>query len=884
MIYIPNLISGFAGTTQRQKCLQLVAAAIFTTALSATASLKSYAGDLDQYDQMYALSLATVNGTFWFEGRPYLPGDGALAGWKDSYILASLLDMYEVTGDVKYLTRFTNLTEQIFPHAVYRPLFTARYTTSDQVLNGNFEDTPDSTQLSDVQATTNGGFENADPNDPTRPLAWRPFSGSSASYALERGVPISSAQDAYKNNSGDLRNPDFESVDVRDPTLPMAWRRWQSASDTARLVTTTKSSGRRALSLVTSPSRGWQVIEQPLRYEPSKVYVVAFDAATNGTVGGRVLAYDATDSRVLAQEIVSNKSWRRHILSFSSPATVGHTLLIRIYHTDYRISGGEIFVDNMKLFTDGDQYLRLSTNPAMGSQSVSQDIHCAKDKYFILQFWAMTTEPKYGGEVVVYNKTTGSILAKKSFYNTKWSRMCVLFRTPAAPAETLCIVLRHAKWDVPADDFFDELAITDPQELGAVGYYGVPFWTRWQAGPDTAHLLLNDGGGPRPLVNAENKIQEETGNLLAEVGTSPSDGWQALEQAVWYVPKAQYEVRYTCRASGPGGGRLVVWDSTTPTVLLEVKFFNTEWKYGVATFVAPSVAGHELKVRLTHTDYRDVGNKVQLDNLSIRRCYSFMVHEGLVGTQLARFSKMVKRDIDLARDLGPLAAAYETLLRAGMIPAWEPFWIQVDSFRGLYISPPDGRDAPGGQSLPYNQMLAFGRVFTALSSAEGNPVDRERAGNLAATFHASLKFNGSAYQWHYWDQILPGESRIDKVEGTGYAGIDVAFAESCWALGTSFSDEDITRFSNTFLDRVWNGDREYPAFTYTIDGLGPPMAPAEASIADWLVLAKFDPRLVEVARTFVQRYWDEWLNIGEGPSSNRVGAYAFTFSEILRGN
>ena len=164
-------------------------------------------------------------------------------------------------------------------------------------------------------------------------------------------LTLSSWAEREQKTNNLIKNPDFEMVDPQDPALPLNWERWRPSSQTAYLVTGAKS-GQRAIKIITSPSTGWQVLEQSIPYEPGAKYSISFDAKTNGIVGGRLDVIDATGGTyvVFGTKDFNETDWNKYKLSFTAPKTSGRIFKVRLYQSDYTKAGGEVFFDNIEMF------------------------------------------------------------------------------------------------------------------------------------------------------------------------------------------------------------------------------------------------------------------------------------------------------------------------------------------------------------------------------------------------------------------------------------------------------------------------------------------------------------------------------------------------------
>jgi hypothetical protein len=148
-----------------------------------------------------------------------------------------------------------------------------------------------------------------------------------------------------------LANGGFEAGAALDPTLPASWTRWQSTAATALRDPASALAGGYGATVVTDPSRGWQVLEERLRDYPAATAARFTVAARTegGAVRGRVEVYDATAGAVLGTAFVSGRSWTTCTVDFTTPAAQGHDLRVRLYHDVWGVAGGVARFDEAAL-------------------------------------------------------------------------------------------------------------------------------------------------------------------------------------------------------------------------------------------------------------------------------------------------------------------------------------------------------------------------------------------------------------------------------------------------------------------------------------------------------------------------------------------------------
>jgi hypothetical protein len=133
-------------------------------------------------------------------------------------------------------------------------------------------------------------------------------------------------------------------------------------------------------------------------------------------------------------------------------------------------------------------------------------------------------------------------------------------------------------------------------------------WTRvqsysWNVSRDAAHRASGKSG----LV----------------LSTPRGNAWQGLEQRLsWYVPGVSTTLIFSGLAGSPQAvGCVEIYDVTASKSLLKVSFSNTTWQQYTKTFTTPSVAGHDVEVRLysNSTSYATSARTVYLDDVTLRQ-------------------------------------------------------------------------------------------------------------------------------------------------------------------------------------------------------------------------------------------------------------------------
>lgn len=127
-------------------------------------------------------------------------------------------------------------------------------------------------------------------------------------------------------------------------------------------------------------------------------------------------------------------------------------------------------------------------------------------------------------------------------------------------------------------------------------------WTRWQAtSADIAVTTTGSASGANSLAI-----------------TTDGNGWMEARQAIDYFPGETYTVSFAGKnSSSAASGKVLVWNQTDNTVLADELVTATTWTAGSLEFTAPSVAGKNLMVVLTQSDWRPVGFTASFDDVFV---------------------------------------------------------------------------------------------------------------------------------------------------------------------------------------------------------------------------------------------------------------------------
>ncbi|MCG7551045.1 carbohydrate binding domain-containing protein [Pseudoalteromonas sp. Of7M-16] len=131
--------------------------------------------------------------------------------------------------------------------------------------------------------------------------------------------------------------------------LPEGWRHWQSTPETVFLSPNSAFSGSQGLTVKNRPTYGWQVAQKVFDYEPGATYRLdAMARVFSGDANGRVMVYDATSKKSIAQVVTTSRGWSPISMEFTVPNASGHNLQIYLYSTKWQVES-EIHFDDLEI-------------------------------------------------------------------------------------------------------------------------------------------------------------------------------------------------------------------------------------------------------------------------------------------------------------------------------------------------------------------------------------------------------------------------------------------------------------------------------------------------------------------------------------------------------
>jgi hypothetical protein len=361
-------------------------------------------------------------------------------------------------------------------------------------------------------------------------------------------------------------------------------------------------------------------------------------------------------------------------------------------------------------------------------------------------------------------------------------------------------------------------------------------WTRFQSTSTTAYRSSTSG-------NYNPGSSDTWGLVLKTNGTS----WQKLYQGISYEPNTQYRVSFNGKTNGSlAQGRVYVHDRTTNTILASLIFNNTAWENHTIDFMAPAVSGHNIEVWLAHSAYNVTGGIAYFDDISVSGWYPYMVHDGMIGTAMGEFIRLVNRNSTTLSSYVTKANTYQDFIEDELVPKWESSsylgntWVGVNATTGYYKEPPNVNSYATTTTLsplPYNQYLAYAELLMIMYDVNSNATYLDRTKKLNQHFKNSLTTSGTAYNWQY-------AGYTTRVEDTSHGNVDLNAAIELFNRGQIYNGTDMNKFAATLTAKVWNQSTGAPKLHNYVDGTQGTLASDYMYTKDmsgWLKLAQFDP-------------------------------------------
>ena len=273
---------------------------------------------------------------------------------------------------------------------------------------------------------------------------------------------------------------------------------------------------------------------------------------------------------------------------------------------------------------------------------------------------------------------------------------------------------------------------------------------------------------------------------------------------------------------------------------------------GTVAYADPTTFDLLPGTKLKATGVAKQGARFTIKTTAPQPC-EYQVHDGMVTYPVAQFIGQVQKRDDLDPKYREKADAYLKLLAEHFVKRWEKTWVEIPPDAGLYVFTDNPTQRFPGYSLPHNQYLAPARTCLTLAALKGYPgaaLCADRARKMATYFKRNLRLTANgAYVWNYWDP-LPTETDVKPhIEDIGHGTIDIGFAIAAAHRSLVFNSEDLERLARTYVDVMWNGDKDNPRFGARVDT----NQGDRGESWEWIRLAQADFRVWELAMALFER-------------------------------
>jgi hypothetical protein len=363
-------------------------------------------------------------------------------------------------------------------------------------------------------------------------------------------------------------------------------------------------------------------------------------------------------------------------------------------------------------------------------------------------------------------------------------------------------------------------------------------WIRFQAQPSTIARVAIPS-----YYNDKN--YGEYGLQLKTNGQT----WQKMYQKIRsYTPNTKYFFNLFGKTKAVNA-EAYIYDRTDNKVLAKLTVDETTWKYYHQSFVTPD-AGHDLEIWLGHESYTSMNGVSNFDEINLNAFYPYLVHDAMVGIPIAEFVRVVKNNKNLQTRYSATANKYQSFLENNIVPKWEKSKVignMWDPIQGTYKETKNYRvytseSVSPGTILPYNMTLAFAQMLGILYDVNGNKEYLKKSFRIHRHFKTKLQYNTTteAYSWKYMESQ-------NAIEDTSHGHMDIASVIDMHRRGIIYSNEDMKRFTNTFMNQMVetkkgnyqvkdsvNGNNTGSEFKYT------------KTLLNWIELSQFNKNVVDV--------------------------------------
>lgn len=396
----------------------------------------------------------------------------------------------------------------------------------------------------------------------------------------------------------------------------------------------------------------------------------------------------------------------------------------------------------------------------------------------------------------------------------------------------------------------DQVIVTGTFEYAATGDATLPHdWIR-NGSTDTTALRTNAAGnyvGNGGCPSTTWGLQLITANGTAQ---------RLYQDFPSYEPGRRYQLSIYGRNGGSVNGRAFVYDRTANAVLASIEVNTSAWKNYTVDFDMPAVTGHDVEIWLAHMATTPTAQSVFFDNVRMSAYHSYHVLDGMIGIPLANFVRLVNRNPGLLASFQDEADDYQAFLETNVIAKWQDSaafygdtWVNVSSTEGYYREPTNFdtfATTTALDPLPYNQYFVLCELQNILFDVNASSAYLDKAEKGATYFanRVTLPAGTDAYTWYY--ASFAGA----KIEDTSHSNVDMEFISELHRSGSVFTDTDMTRFTGTLTDNLWNGSSVSPLLNNFVTGVqGGYCSNGQFSTVmyGWVPYAQFDPLAWKIA-------------------------------------
>lgn len=226
----------------------------------------------------------------------------------------------------------------------------------------------------------------------------------------------------------------------------------------------------------------------------------------------------------------------------------------------------------------------------------------------------------------------------------------------------------------------------------------------------------------------------------------------------------------------------------------------------------------------------------------------FVVHQGMFTYAVAQWIELVKRRPELQQRWGADADRFLAFLQKNVFEKNERDWLDLGEQGGGYRSEPKETDRIPNRLLPHNQYGALARTWLVLKDVPGaDPRMGQRAEQMVRLMRQAMELDEAhnAYRWHYADWTEYGQPQHSGYEDTSHASTTLSVTLEAARRGVIFSEDDMRRMANTWLEVMWNHDAAQPMMAAGVDGRKPYEFPP--LMRRWSELAQWNPQIYELA-------------------------------------